>query len=272
VIFQESLTYKQFYLYDAIFHITILRNGYKLRLDRINWKGDQSRMKLLRILFPNAYNKARFNLVQDLPTKKPICKHEVAYQFTCKVTGKDYFKMVNDLNLSAERAFAAQDIYAELEQKTDTLYHEGSYKAILEFLSQGKNMDAGMVAWNGLERIQKHITNWDLMYKLASVLYFDADENVYRYDVAYNEEKIKAWQQDKDIEGFFLKTGFGEYLRLFNSSGMNLSLYIQVQRKRNLQTLEHQLTAFSESEKKTELYTRLKSLVETLKSLIRSEK
>lgn len=229
-------------------------------------------MNLLRLIFPKIYNKVKFKLPQEkIASIKYPLKHEVAFQFKCKVSGKDNFKFVNDLNMPVERALAAQDIYVELEQKTDAIYHETAYQSILDYLDKGELVNAGMVAYNSLERIQRQITNVDLMYKLASVLYFDEDENPYRYDVDYNQNKIKAWKQDPDIEGFFLKTGFGEYLKFFNSSKISIQEYTKIQRLRNVQIAKHQLRGFSEKSKATDLYSKLKSWVETLEKLIASE-
>lgn len=220
----------------------------------------------MKKLFARLYGKIRFPYLK----KRPNTKDEVSFAFTSN--NIDYYRFVDNFNIPIERACAAQDIYAELEQKTDTLWHEVAYKAIIESLEQGKNVTAGAIAYNSLERIQRKITNLDLVYKLASVIYFDANENPYRYSSEYNATKILSWKKDKDIEGFFLKMQLTEYLPSLNGSKINLEEFIREQRIEQLQTLKFQLTTFSEKEKQTDLYIRAKLWVEIQESLIALEK
>lgn len=218
-------------------------------------------MNLLKKIFPKAYAKARFNL-------RPDAKHEVEIAFTHQ--GVEYWKFVNEVNIPAERAFAAMDIYAEFAEKADRDYTISAFKAIEEYLKKGENIKAGIVANAAIERME-HITNIDLLYKLASVLYFDSNENVYAYDAEYNKKKIKAWKETSDIYSFFLKTPLKEYLTYFNGSPLNLKNYTQTQRKEALKMLQFQLVSFSEKEKETVIYSKAKSLEGILIDLINSD-
>src|SRR6186713_2457699 len=128
----------------------------------------------------------------------------VETEFCFESGGIDYFKFINDFNIPIERAFAAMDIYTEYDERVQRVEHQSAYKAILECLKKAEVGKAFVICDNVLER-KEHITNIDLIYKLASVLYFDKNENPYRYDVAYNQKKIATWKADKDIESFFLK-------------------------------------------------------------------
>lgn len=215
-------------------------------------------MNLLKKLFPKAYAKARFKL-------RPDAKHEVELVFTHE--GVEYWKFVNEVNIPAERAFAAMDIYAEFAEKADRDYTMNAFKAIEEYLKKGENIRAGIVANAAVERME-HVTNVDLLYKLASVLYFDPNENVYSYDAEYNKKKIKAWRTCGDVHSFFLKTPLAEYLTSFNGSPENLKSYTLQQRKEALKMLQFQLASFSESEKKTDIFSKAKLLEETLIDLI----
>lgn len=219
-------------------------------------------MNLLKKLFPKAYAKARFNL-------RPDSKHEVEIAFTHQ--GVDYWRFVNEVNIPIERAYAAMDIYAELAEKADSVYTESAFKAILEYLKKGENINAGVVAHNALER-RSQITNVRILYKLASVLYFDANESVYSYDAEYNKKKIAAWMGDKDIEGFFLKTQLSDYLPSFAGLEMSLTDFTKSQNLEELRMLKFHLYPFSKNEKETDLYFKTKLLIETLENLGSLEK
>ncbi len=43
----------------------------------------------------------------------------------------------------------------------------------------------------------------DYIYKLASVIFFDATEVPYSYDFKYNEGKIARWKKDPEMLDFF---------------------------------------------------------------------
>jgi hypothetical protein len=191
--------------------------------------------------------------------------HEIEFVF--ESGGIDNYKFVNEFNIPAERAMAAIDIQKELEERTDIKYHKTAYSTIIEMLKQGNNIGAGIVAQNSLERMD-NISNMDLLYKLASVLYLWKGENPYKYDYEFAEKKIKHWKQDKDIEGFFLKTPLRDYLPSFDGLQTNIRRYTVDQRKVMLQTLKSHLSMLSEKSKNQELSSTLKLQIEELEELV----
>jgi cell shape-determining protein MreC len=56
---------------------------------------------------------------------------------------------------------------------------------------------------NQLSERLEFIYDTDLVYKLASVVYFDEKENPEDYDWTYNQKKIDKWKKDKSINDFF---------------------------------------------------------------------
>jgi hypothetical protein len=194
--------------------------------------------------------------------------HEVEKIFESK--GVDYYAFVNEQKIPAERAFYALDIYTELEQRSDATYHEASYNAIVECLKKGDNIEAGAICKNSLARM-KHITNIDLLYKLASVYYFDKNENCYSYDYEYAEKKIARWKKDEEIESFFLKTPLGKFLPSFSSSSLTLETYTLVQRRELIEALKHRLSLLSGSDKHKDLISKVQSQIMTLESLVNLE-
>lgn len=193
--------------------------------------------------------------------------HEIEFCF--ESGGIKSYKFVNEFKIPYMRAMAAMDIYAELEQMSDSKYLKIAFEGIIEALKQGNNIGAGIIASNSLERMN-HISNIDLMYKLASVLYIDEGENPYHYDYEYADKKIKRWQKEKDIEGFFLRTPLSELIPSFDGLAMSMTQYGISQRKELLQTLKRHLSILSEKSKNSEQISTLKSQIKELEELLMS--
>lgn len=190
-----------------------------------------------------------------------------AIEFVFESGGIPNYKFVNEFNIPYARAMAALDITKELEERTDIKYQRTAYETIIEMLKQGNNVGAGIVATNSLERMN-HITNLDIMYKLASVLYLWKGENPYTYDYEFADKKIKHWQKDKDIEGFFLKTPLADYLPSFDGLEMNITQYTIDQRREMIQILKNHLSMLSAKSKNQELSKTLESQIMELEALV----
>ena len=201
-----------------------------------------------------------------LPTKINLkVDHEIEHIFSCG--GIKYFKFVDEFNIPYGRAMAALDINREIEEMTDSKYHKTAYNVIIEYLREGKNDLAAIACHNSLQRMD-NICNADLMYKLASVLYFDASENPYAYNYEYAERKIKKWKADKKIDAFFLKTPLNAYLPSFDGSPMNIQSYTVAQRKEMLATLRNHLSELCGSSKNNDLISTLQLQVTELEELV----
>jgi hypothetical protein len=192
-------------------------------------------------------------------------EHEVELVFTSG--GVDYYKFVNEFNIPYGRAMAALDIQKELEERTDVKYHKACYASIIEYLRIGKNDLAAIECHNALERMD-NITNVDLMYKLASVLYFDKKENPYTYDYEYADKKIKAWKKNSDIADFFLQTPLAAYLPSFDGLPMNIEEFTKAQRQELLRIIKNRLSQLSAKSENAELIMTLKSHVSELEELL----
>lgn len=211
--------------------------------------------KFFKKIFPFLF-KTTWNL-------KP--EHEVELAFISG--GMKYYKFVNEFKIPYERGVAAADIWAEFDERMDSKDHKSAYKSIIEYARKGDLVEVAKEAEFCLERMD-NITNVDLMYKMASVLYFDESENCYGYDYEYNEKKRKLWQKDKDIDSFFLKTALVDYLPSSHGSKINTLEYTQEQRKQILNHLKHRLSILSEGSKKTDLILTLQSQVRELEELL----
>lgn len=164
-------------------------------------------------------------------------EHQTELVFECG--GIRYYKFTDEFNIPAERAFSAMDIYNELDCKVTYEFLKLHCEAIDLALNNGKLTD--VVSLNEmLKRRINHITEVEIMYKLASVLYFDENENPYKWDYNYALKKIEHWKKhQKDVDSFFLQMPIREYIPSFKSSEMNLKIYSQIQKKEMMGILEY---------------------------------
>lgn len=189
-------------------------------------------------------------------------RHEIKLAFVHK--GVEYFMFENEQNIVSERAFSAIDVYEELNQRITREYLDGYFAAVLAATNAGDLVKVANLTSNAMQRLA-HITNVEILYKLASVLYFTKEENHYTYDREYNEKKIAKWKEDKDIDAFFLNSPMANFLPSFDGSTMNTQIYTMAQNKEQMRHLQYHLFILSESEKDNDLKTKLKEQVANLK-------
>jgi len=195
-------------------------------------------------------------------------KNAIEFVFECEDIR--YYKFANELNMPIDRAMSATDIYAEMELKVDSQFILSHCKAVNEALNKGKLTEVALLN-QVLERKTSQITNIDLMYKLASVLYFSESENPHVYDYAVAKKKMESWKRQKEVHAFFLQMPIKDFLPSFNTSEMNLELYTLLQRKDSLMALEFHLNTLSENDIESEHKKNLLSQILELKNLIADE-
>ena len=188
-------------------------------------------------------------------------EHEVTLAFVHE--GKEYFMFVNEQNLPSERAFSAIDIYEEMNQRMTREYLEVMLESVLNLVNKGDLVKISSIILFAQQRLE-HITNIDILYKLASVLYFTKDENCYKYDREFNEKKIASWKASPDIDGFFLKTPIQSFLPSFDGSSLNTQSFTKVQNSEMISNMKFLSSILSGSEKNSDILTKLKSQIESL--------
>lgn len=198
-----------------------------------------------------------------------LVQPECVTEFCFEAKNGRNFKFVDEKNIPAFRAMAAMDIYTMVEEKVDTNYHKLAYKSIFDAANKGNLIKVGQVAENALQRMN-HITNIDLLYRLASVLYFDEHENPYEYNIEYAEKKIALWREE-DLGSFFCRTPLKEYLPSFAGYTMSLETYTDHERKELLQHLTSHLSLLSNDHSNSELKTYTLSEIKKLNQLILSK-
>lgn len=162
--------------------------------------------------------------------KFPGIDYVIKEAFT--VAGRTFYEMEETINLPYERGVTCLRYYAEFNQRVDREYLLEHVKAIEELckIIPGKELEIGKIRQinaNLADRLN-WIIDTDLAYKLASVVYFDKDENPSRYDDKYNAEKIEFWKKNMSAREFFFMQPLRRLIPFLEGFEENLEAYIQV--------------------------------------------
>ena len=84
-----------------------------------------------------------------------------------------------------------------------------------------------------MEERLKWFVDVDILYKLASIVFFEKGEDPRTYDFKYNAEKIEFWKQHKSVTDFFLQTPLLELMPFLKELEMNLETYSAITRELN---------------------------------------
>lgn len=163
-------------------------------------------------------------------TKFPGVNYVIKEAFTIK--GRTFYQMDDVFNLPYERGTACIRIYGEFNMRVDREFlaqHVEAVENLLQFIP-GKALDIAEVV--KLNRQLKDRLNWimdaDLAYKLASVVYFDKNEDPTKYDSKYNQEKIAFWKKEASAKEFFFMQPLQELIPFLKEFEPNFQSFLTV--------------------------------------------
>lgn len=152
-------------------------------------------------------------------------KYRIEYAFSSG--GTKYYQFADITNLPYERGLTALQVYNEVEMRCSVDFLKQYTKAVDEILTNGKQID--IFALKGLNEMLKQrlslSVNVDLLYKLASVVYFDKTENPAVYEQDYAAKKIAKWRKDKGVNDFFMQKPLKELMPFLTNVGSDLQAY-----------------------------------------------
>ena len=161
-----------------------------------------------------------------LPVKKLFKGQEAVIELAFNVGGKDYYRFADINQTSYKRGLMAVAIYNELDMRCSRDYLELHVKAVDDIL---KSKEIDIYRLNTLNNQMKTRlglkTDVDLMYKLASVAYFDKNENPDSYDFAYNERKIAHWKKHAGVADFFLSQPLMDLIPYCRNADIDLNSF-----------------------------------------------
>ena len=191
---------------------------------------------ILRKLRSRLTGKAFFNVDIEHPIKEAF------------ISGGVQYYMFDDIfNAPFNRAMEAQTFYTELQMRVSRDYLLLHTQAVDAILSDSKGINIGDIATmnSQLKERMEFIVDADLLYKLASVMYFDDSENPYRYDFAYGSKKIAKWKKDKEVKDFFLNTPIRDFIPFLDTLEKDLDTYLRTTeliKQQHLQIVSKQLS------------------------------
>jgi hypothetical protein len=163
-------------------------------------------------------------------------KHKVVPAF--EMDGVQYYQFADINNMMTGRAFVAMDYYNELSMRCTREYLVEHCDAMEKVLS-GDSINVINIAQlhTQLKERLEMILQPDIVYKIASVVYFDESEQPYTYDFKYNQKKIEQWKS-KGMD-FFLQIPLNELIPSLDLSEVDLKNYMIVADKVNRKHLEN---------------------------------
>lgn len=145
--------------------------------------------------------------------------------------GKIYYRFNDAFKMPAGRGFAALAIYEELQMRCTADYLKKHVRAMELLLSPSDKR----LRLNEIAQINQNLKERlnlapfpDHIYKLASVTFFDENENPASYDFAYNQKKIAEWKKDPKLLDFFLQVPFKDLMPSLNTPDIDAKMFFQV--------------------------------------------
>lgn len=186
--------------------------------------------------------------------KFPESKHIIEPAFT--VGGIQYYCFKDIFNLPYKRALQALVYYREVSLNIDREYIEMHIQAVRNALTPTANkkiidVNAAYAMNEQLAQRLKLPPDVDMLYKLAAIVYFDANEKPENYEFDYGAKKIEFWKKHKSVEDFFLQTPLQELIPFLKEAGKNLNTYQEMIKETKKKHLEKVLSHLSEPQKTT---------------------
>lgn len=157
----------------------------------------------------------------------PASHHIIKPAFT--IAGTDYYQFDDIFNLPYERGLMALAIYEETRMNCNREYLE-KHVEVMDELLHSRNIDIFKI--NQLnEQLKERLNiafNTSLLYKLASVVFFDKNENPSLYEPEYCDKKIEFWKEHRGMTDFFLQKPLLELIPFLQSVDFDLETYSQM--------------------------------------------
>lgn len=133
------------------------------------------------------------------------------------------------------RGLQALDYYDEFSMRCTKDFLKLFVEAQKNILNNSKKLDLVALAklTNYLDERLNMIPVQDHIFRLASVMFFDATEDPLYFDRVYNKEKIAEWKKDPSVLAFFLQTPLKTLIPYLQSEHLSSSVYSQVTEKIN---------------------------------------
>jgi hypothetical protein len=195
---------------------------------------------------------------------------QIEFAFTSG--GINYFRFTAEVNVPFQRAVAARDIFTEELWQINPDFLKGWNNGLINLLLDKKKKDdkklyeIGILASRLKEQMDMSVSMVRQL-KLATVVYFDEQENPLDYQYPYNKQKLEHWMKHNDVEGFFLNLPEYAFLPSLTEYSKNFPTYLQAETLQSLNNLKHIIGLQSQDSTDKDLMSSLELQVEILKEL-----
>ncbi|MDR2003931.1 MAG: hypothetical protein LBQ74_12940 [Prevotella sp.] len=157
----------------------------------------------------------------------PKSEHIIKHAFT--VAGVDYYQFDDIYNLPYERGLMALAVYEETRMNCSKEYLE-KHVEVMRDLLHSKNIDIYKINQLNEQIAERLKISFDtpLLYKLASIVFFDKNENPALYEYDYCNRKIAFWKEHKGVADFFLQKPLQELIPFLNTLDFDFQKYSEV--------------------------------------------
>lgn len=174
------------------------------------------------------------------PEFHPVTKKPIKYAFNC---GKNYYRFTNDYDMPQDRAWFLMQFANEAEMKITKEKLVQFIEAMEKALNEGK-LNKCFQILSELKYRDEWAFEPDSLYRLASCIYFDLDEDIKTYDADYNEKKISRFKK-KEMLRYFLEQLWSGQNPFVNLSPEASRLYLSklkevLQKQESLITLQRE--------------------------------
>ena len=165
-------------------------------------------------------------------------EHQVEVAFT--QNGIEYMQFVDSFKIPSSRSLVALDFYRALQMGCDVNFLKKHTAAHKKITGDRNSIDIGKLALMNLQLEERvnYIKPKELYLDLASVLYFDHNENPYDFEREYAEKKKDLWREDQAVLDFFLCQLMPSLLPYLKQSGVSSLNYFHEVEKINQMHLD----------------------------------
>lgn len=167
-------------------------------------------------------------LIDNIKTRfetKPVLKDPIEKVFT--IGDKVFYRFKDISKMKCQRALTSNDMYNELSMGATRDFLVNHTKAIDTLLDSNKIDIFKIKTLNTqLQERLEMIYETDIIYKIASIVFFTKDENPYEYDDLLGRERVDLFKSQGD--GFFFGTLFKTLIGSVDISDKDLATYMKV--------------------------------------------
>lgn len=151
-----------------------------------------------------------------------------------EIAGRQYYRFADVFNIPYERGMMALAVHEETRMKCSREYLIKHVDVVRELLHSIKIDIFKLNQLNEQLGERLHLTlDTDLLYKLASIVFFDQHENPAVYEPDYCASKIEYWKKHKGVADFFLQKPLRELMPFLESVDFDLSIYSKINSELN---------------------------------------